>query len=249
MFSAFTKNPILLETLKSYIDRKISLLDGQQYAYTVISKKNPSDTLIISSYPPEWVELYRMNNFQLTDPVILKGFRQSMPFSWDENITLISDLKFNKIFSLSRQYNISNGFSFILHDHYNNLSLLSIIIDGNNGKDLEGKHDTINGFMQMSLIEINAQMYKLVESSYCDTQFDKRSLNKPIFTDRENEVLYWASMGKTYAEIASIVGIAVSTIKFHMGNAVRKLQVANARQAIRLGVELDLIKPAASAAR
>ncbi|MEG7344004.1 LuxR C-terminal-related transcriptional regulator, partial [Serratia marcescens] len=33
------------------------------------------------------------------------------------------------------------------------------------------------------------------------------------------------------------------TIKFHMGNIVKKLGVANARHAIRLGMELQLIKP------
>ena len=62
-------------------------------------------------------------------------------------------------------------------------------------------------------------------------------------------MLYWASMGKTYAETADIAGISVSTVKFHIRNVVVKLGVSNARQAIRLGVELDLIRPAASAAR
>ena len=62
-------------------------------------------------------------------------------------------------------------------------------------------------------------------------------------------MLYWSSMGKTYGEIAAIAGISVSTVKFHMGNIVSKLCVNNARQAIRLGVELGLITPAATAAR
>jgi len=249
MFSAFTDNPILLETLTDYIDRKITLSDGQQYAYTVVSKKNPLHTLIISSYPPEWVELYRINNFQLTDPVILKSFRQSMPFSWDENISLMSDLKLGKIFSLSRQYNISNGFTFILHDHYNNFCMLSITADKNIRGTEKDKLVVNYGVMQILLIDINSQMYKLVDSTLSGSRYNKFNLNNPIFTMRENDVLYWASMGKTYAEIASIIGITVSTVKFHMGNAVGKLRVANARQAIRLGIELDLIKPAASAVR
>ena len=62
-------------------------------------------------------------------------------------------------------------------------------------------------------------------------------------------MLYWSSMGKTYGEIAVIAGISVSTVKFHMGHIVVKLGVGNARQAIRLGVELGLITPAATAAR
>ncbi|WP_222409740.1 LuxR C-terminal-related transcriptional regulator, partial [Yersinia aldovae] len=40
-----------------------------------------------------------------------------------------------------------------------------------------------------------------------------------------------------------ILGIKRSTVKFHIGNVVRKLGVLNAKHAIRLGIELQLIKP------
>ena len=50
-------------------------------------------------------------------------------------------------------------------------------------------------------------------------------------------------MGKTYQEIALITGITSRTVKYHIGNVVKKLGVINAKQAIRLGVELELIKP------
>ena len=87
MFSVFNENPILTETLRDYIDRKLSHLGSPEYAYTVINKKNPSKLLIISSYPDEWVNLYRTNNLQHIDPVILTGFKRTSPFAWDENIT------------------------------------------------------------------------------------------------------------------------------------------------------------------
>ncbi|EIC82684.1 LuxR family transcriptional regulator [Serratia sp. M24T3] len=248
MFSAFNENKTITETLRDHIDRKLSSLGCVEYAYTVLSKKKPSDMLIISSYPDEWVNLYRTNNFQLTDPVILTAFKRTSPFAWDENITLMSDLKFTKIFSLSRKYNIVNGFTFVLHDHMNNLALLSIIIASNQQEELEARLSSERGAMQMLLIDINEQMYHLASAASSGRQ-KNADTNKAIFTPRENEVLYWASMGKTYGEIVGIVGISVSTVKFHMGNIVSKLGVSNARQAIRLGVELELITPAATAAR
>lgn len=61
-------------------------------------------------------------------------------------------------------------------------------------------------------------------------------------TKRENEVLHWASMGKTYPEISMILGIKEGTVKFHMGNVVRKLDVCSAKQAIRASVELEFSK-------
>ncbi len=249
MLSAFNENQTITETLRDHIDRKLSSLGNVEYAYTVVSKKNPSDVLIISSYPDEWVNLYRANNFQLTDPVILTAFKRTSPFAWDENITLMSDLKFTKIFTLSKQYNIVNGFTFVLHDHKNNLALLSIIIANNQQEELEARLSSEHGAMQMLLIDIHEQMYHLAGASSSGKKKQYPQASKAIFTPRENEVLYWASMGKTYGEIVSIVGISVSTVKFHMGNIVAKLGVSNARQAIRLGVELELITPAATAAR
>jgi LuxR family quorum-sensing system transcriptional regulator ExpR len=64
-----------------------------------------------------------------------------------------------------------------------------------------------------------------------------------VFSKRENEVLYFASLGKTYQEIGILLNIKLSTVKFHSGNALRKLGVTNIRQGIRIASELQLIKP------
>ncbi|WP_145509782.1 helix-turn-helix transcriptional regulator, partial [Yersinia rochesterensis] len=72
--------------------------------------------------------------------------------------------------------------------------------------------------------------------------FYKMNKNE-IFSKRENEIIYWASVGKSYQEIALILGIQPTTVKHHMGRAVRKLGVTNAKHAISLAVELQLIKP------
>nr|WP_315292582.1 LuxR family transcriptional regulator [Serratia proteamaculans] len=241
MFSFFSENQTITETLRGHIDRKLSSLGSPEFAYTVIRKKDPSDVLIISSYPEEWVDLYRTNNFQLTDPVVLTAFKRSSPFVWDENITLMSD----KIFCLSRRYNIVNGFTFVLHDSMNSLALLSVILGGNGEEDLEKRISSDRGAMQMLLIDINEQMYRLAGSVSSSQRKHHADTEKPIFTPRENEVLYWASMGKTYGEIAAIASISLSTVTFHMRNIVVKLGVSNARQAIRLGVELGLMTSSA----
>lgn len=67
-------------------------------------------------------------------------------------------------------------------------------------------------------------------------------------TKRENEVLHWVSAGKTYWEISVILGIKEGTVKFHMGNVVRKLDVCSAKQAIIASVELEFTKSVGGAA-
>lgn len=234
-------NEILSETFKRFIDRKLDVYKGVDYVYTVLNKDDPSKILIISSYPDKWVNLYIENNIQYIDPVILTASRRTSPFSWDENITLLSDLKFKKIFQPSQKYNIVNGCTFILHDHSNNLTLLSFIIE-NNKLDCDACFKTNWNAIQMLLIEINEQMHKLRDVVISNENSKNTKTQNSIFTVRENEVMYWISKGKCYADIAGIIGISLSTVKFHVKNVVRKLGVNNARQAIVLSIEMNLIK-------
>lgn len=60
-------------------------------------------------------------------------------------------------------------------------------------------------------------------------------------TSREIEALHWASIGKTYREIATIMGITESTVKFHIGNLIVKLDVINAKHAIKKAADLHLL--------
>ncbi|MEA1064438.1 LuxR family transcriptional regulator [Erwinia sp. HR93] len=244
MYSTFQKNPSLTVVLRNYIERKLKRFGSPEYAYTVVNKKNPSKILIISSYPKEWVNMYLENHFQHIDPVVLVAFKRTAPFSWDENITLTNEISFSKIFSVSREYNILNGFTFVLHDCRDNVALLSFIIKSDKDEAVEDIIENEKANLQMALIEIYEHMNKMIKAQrHRSGRTSSDGVGAPMFTERENQILYWASMGKTYSEIGTIYGISVRTVKFHMGNLVNKLGVNNARQAIRLGVEMGLITP------
>jgi LuxR family quorum-sensing system transcriptional regulator SinR len=60
-------------------------------------------------------------------------------------------------------------------------------------------------------------------------------------TNRETEVLGWAAAGKSYWEIATILGITERTVRFFMTNARRKLNVVSNTQAVAQAVRRSLI--------
>ncbi len=60
-------------------------------------------------------------------------------------------------------------------------------------------------------------------------------------TRREIQCLKWAAAGKTDAEISEIVAIALPTVRFHIGNAARKLAVTGRAQAIHRAAILGYI--------
>ena len=61
-------------------------------------------------------------------------------------------------------------------------------------------------------------------------------------TGRESEILQWVHMGKTNWEISSILDISPLTVKNHVQNILRKLDVQNRGQAAVKAAKLGLVK-------
>lgn len=81
-------------------------------------------------------------------------------------------------------------------------------------------------------------MYEMLVHLYNEKKDKTNPINE--LTSRETEILYWSGTGKTYLEIARILNLTVSTVKFHMSKVVKKLGVKNAKHAISLSIELNI---------
>jgi LuxR family transcriptional regulator len=60
-------------------------------------------------------------------------------------------------------------------------------------------------------------------------------------TERECQILRWTALGKTSGEIATILGIATSTVSFHMAKILMKLDAVNKTHAVVKAVIRDLL--------
>ena len=63
----------------------------------------------------------------------------------------------------------------------------------------------------------------------------------PSLTRREIQCLKWGAAGKTDSEISTIMSISVPTVRFHMTNAARKLDVVGRSQAIYRAATLGYV--------
>lgn len=211
------------------------------WAYVVLYKKDMSCIFGVTNYPGEWVEHYKENGLQYTDPVVITALNRLTPFSWDENLMTGSGFHFSELFEQAREYGVTNGYTFVLHDYNNNLVTLSFTIPLDRSAEITQTLIQNKGDLSVLLASVHETYLALTSLSEKNASSPEKNAR---FTDRENEILYWASVGKTYLETGMILGITTRTVKFHMSNIVKKLGVANARHAIRLGMELQLIKPA-----
>ncbi len=64
-----------------------------------------------------------------------------------------------------------------------------------------------------------------------------------MLTEREREILHWVYLGKSNAEIGSILGISPLTVKNHVQKILRKLNVVNRAQAVGKALDARIIRP------
>jgi LuxR family transcriptional regulator, quorum-sensing system regulator ExpR len=230
-FSNAEKNNYIKECLEKRLGKYVKA----NYIYLVMNKKNMDDMIFISNFPDEVSTNYLENKYQNVDPVIINALNRFSPFSWDENLKVNSMWTVRRIFEKIKSHNIIRGHAFVLHDHNNNLAMLLFYID----KFLLTEfNDDINKYtdeLQGVLIYIHEMLLHVYKG--------ESDIDENILSSRESELLYWCTKGKTYAEVAEILNITVSTVKFHMGNVVRKMGVKNAKHAISLAIELNIVSP------
>ncbi len=196
--------------------------DIDSYAYLRINKSNNS-TNLISNYPSKWLEIYFRNKYYDFDPVVQKAKYKITPFLWDKERS-----ERNNIFEESKKYAISHGICFVAHRNESVFSILSIC-----------NHDDSRDFcFKLKQVENKIQMLLLK----CFEEDIANDVNyKILLTLREQEVLRWLGLGKTYNEIAQICGISERTVRFHLANIMKKLDVNNARHALTKAAFYGLI--------
>ena len=241
MRNPFFNNIAINSSIQIHLEKRLAKYKNFNYAYAIMSKNNPSNFSIISNRQ-EWFDVYLENNFQFIDPVLITALDRITPFAWDENIMLSQGIKVPKIFDIAKNHNIINGYTFVLHDQYNNLVVLSMMMNKECDDNIDEFITYNKNQLQMILITTHEKLTSLYKEQESKSEFEGMNA-KDLLSKRENEVIYWASVGKSYQEIALILDIKTTTVKYHIGNTVKKLGVTNAKHAIRMGVELQIIRP------
>lgn len=232
--NVFLNDKNINHVINASLAREINKIGTLKYSYSVLDKNNPNRYFCLSNYPEEWIEIYQAESYQYVDPLIKKSLNRTLPFCWDENILINLKLTLKKIMNAAKHCDCCGGYTFIFHDLNHYLARLNVIVDDQNSPELETQ---IKEKLQMLLMVTHNKLI----AAYTERSNEDKKATK-IFSPRENEILYWVSIGKTYPEIAMILGIKTGTVKFHMSNVVKKLGVLNAKQAIRVSAELNLIK-------
>jgi DNA-binding CsgD family transcriptional regulator len=192
--------------------------------------------LLISTYPLGWTDHYMGHCYHAVDPVVLRGSRSVLPFTWGTS-DMVARLhgKQKLLFDEAGEFGIRCGFTVPIHGHGGQFAGLTIASEEKDQPFLK-KIQRFQHHLHIIALHYHAQ----VEQDLCAKQEQPEEV---VLTEREVECLMWASQGKSAWEISIILGISRNTVLFHIKNVKRKLGVYTVNQAIVKSIVLQLIQP------
>lgn len=179
--------------------------------YSIITINSQDEIFIISNLPHRWEKEFIKRKLHLRSGIILKARDKITPFKWSSVNNSNDEIK-----TLSDKYNIHSGISFVIKINHD-VVIFTIYFNANNKSFIklyaEKKHQIL-----FDIMDIFEKHYEIIP--------------KYIFTVRETEVINLLKFGKTYIEIAFILGVSERTVRFHTNNILGKLNVTSVRYAI-----------------
>ncbi|MGB0697469.1 MAG: LuxR C-terminal-related transcriptional regulator [Rhodospirillaceae bacterium] len=194
----------------------------------------------------DFTAAYLDEGFAGVDPIVRQAAASSKPFHWKDcegylkghvrnpgvkrKVTVLADL--------AQEFGYDDGYVIPCHSLSGAGHLDSGLFS------FFGKIDSPRNPLAHSL-RLTAMYYheKISEKLREKTGLVLPVISEVDLTDREQEVLIWASRGKTNGEIGDILRITERTVKFHLAHAMEKLGVYNKVHAVALAMRLGLITP------
>lgn len=195
--------------IKKSVEEYLDKIYIKRYSILTI---NPLDEVwIISNLPRSWEQEFLRRKLHLKSNIVLKAKEKITPFKWYSTNTDNSDIIY-----LSDKYGIRSGVTFIIKIKYD-VVIFTLYFNEDD-----------NAFVKLYASEKHRILFDVM--SLFEAHYEKIPMYR--FTVREREVMNFLKFGKTYMEIAFILGVSERTVRFHINNVLTKLNVTSVRFAI-----------------
>jgi DNA-binding CsgD family transcriptional regulator len=172
-----------------------------------------------------WADVYIAENYSLVDPVVkmLQETDRTL-FSWDEAYRKHGKGA-EKFIAAASSFGMFEGYTIGTKSNYFTGIACTASVT----------------FKSKNLTEHDHTAVKSILPHLNNILSRPSFLKAPIFSEKQTEVLKWASKNKSSWEISVILGISERTVKFHLKNISRKLSVSSKVEAVQKGKMLGLI--------
>jgi DNA-binding CsgD family transcriptional regulator len=218
----------LADTLKT-IASEINL---SHIAYLRLSPdKSPDLCLLVAvvTYSRLWQHRYFVKRYINNDPVITYGREADQPFDWSS--LPLDDPATKTFFADAWNHNVGrNGLSIPLRNRRGVFAVVSFSSDLPN--------DEWEDYKAANLAKLKLLSVLIDSASHINFKLPAFPVH---LSNREEQCLLWAARGKTYQEIAEILGLAFGSVKTHLDAARHKLHCMNLTHAAAVAFATGVI--------
>lgn len=214
-------------TLKQTLRNFSVALGFDRFAYLNV---RGGDVRVLSNYHSEWQRIYLEHNYTAIDPVVVSARRSMQVFNWSQEGIGSAVPEQARFFREAAEFGIRSGLSIPVRGSFGRMAMLTLASDRPRS-DFAHVRDPVHAITAVAFVHI--RLNHLLTP--------RRKNSDVALTPRETHCIAWASMGKTKAETAALLGIKEKTVRFYMESAFAKLGAANVTHAVRLAIEQGLI--------
>jgi LuxR family transcriptional activator of conjugal transfer of Ti plasmids len=194
-----------------------------KFAYFSIPNDSNLAVTVISDYPAEWLDRYISNQYTKIDPTVSIARVTDNPFTWAYSREIITNTKaLNQYWGEASEFNLKNGVSFPLEDMANLTGFGFSLVDEKDS-NLWLKH-------HKSELVVLTRLFHFKFS-----QLTQRTKQLDVFNNisaRELECAQWLSTGLTAMKVAHKMNITERTVRYHLGQLKRKLNLQTKEEII-----------------
>nr|WP_321457942.1 LuxR family transcriptional regulator [uncultured Cohaesibacter sp.] len=192
---------------------------------------------VTSDYPEPWMKHYRDHDYQHFDPVWLRSFEHPVPFFWNDLVdqkkrdpSLDGEIlrKSLQVMNEAAEEGVADGIGLSFTNRMGEISGFGI-----SRQQQQKCHD----YRELGTIYLVATVFHDKFMSL------HQEAVRPKLSQREKDILSWAAEGKSDWEIATILGIKHSTVRYHWKNIFQKLDVSSRLLATSKAIRQKLITP------
>jgi DNA-binding CsgD family transcriptional regulator len=186
---------------------------------------------VLNGYPINWRRAYEEQQYVQRDPTVRHALSSHLPLLWTGE--LFASQGAADLHEHARQFGLCGGLTIPIHAADRRVGLLSLATEdakfgGDGAVQVLGQARLLADYLHEAAQRLLAP---------------RTPLTKGLLSARECECLHWAAAGKTSWEIGRILSLSERTVNFHIGNAMRKLEVTTRGQALAKALALQLIRP------
>jgi DNA-binding CsgD family transcriptional regulator len=189
-----------------------------------------------ASYPQSWIDFYNSRRYQQADPVWQRLLQSPAPFFWGDVVdglkhrTDLSDEAVKaslRVMNEAAEAGVTDGIGISYLGPLGEMTAVAV--------------SRTKGVTERRYVDM-AEIY-LLATFFHEKFMSFYARPNPQLTAREVEVLLWAAGNKSDSEIADIMGVSASTIRFHWKNIFQKLEVTGRLPAVIKAMQMQLITP------